>query len=59
MEDWQLHDLHIMDAAVDVHSDTLATVQHETMGEMSHGKRNQAMVCRVTNKKCVAKTRDR
>jgi len=52
MEDWQWHDLHIMDAAVDVHSDTLATVQHETMGEMSHGNKNQAIMRRVTNKTC-------
>ena len=52
MEEWQLHDLHIMDAAVDVHSDTLATVQHETMGEMSHGNKNQAIMRRVTNKTC-------
>lgn len=55
MEDWQWHDLHIMDAAVDVHSDTLATVQHDTMGEMSHGKRNQAMMRRETNKKVCGK----
>ena len=51
MEDWQLHDLHIMDAAVDVHSDTLATVQHETMGDISHGNKNQAMMRRVANLK--------
>lgn len=44
-----------MDAAVDVHSDTLATVQHDTMGEMSHGKRNQAMMRRETNKKVCGK----
>lgn len=44
-----------MDAAVDVHSDTLTTVttvQHETMGEMSHGNKNQAIMRRVTNKTC-------
>lgn len=41
-----------MDAAVDVHSDTLATVQHETMGEMSHGNKNQAIMRRGTNKTC-------
>ena len=34
----------MIDAAVDVHSETLATVQQETMGEISHGNKNQAIL---------------